>query len=99
MSDEMKTPTERTESCDWKEITTQLDQRGYALTRPILTTAECDDLIRLYAQKNAFRSRVVMARQNFGRGEYQYFADPLPPLVLELRDRFYSPLAEIANRW
>ena len=84
---------------DWSEIAPALDDRGYALTQPVLTSAECEGLIRLYAKREAFRSRVVMARHNFGRGEYQYFADPLPALVVALREQFYSPLAEIANRW
>jgi len=95
----MKTPAERIESCDWSTLTAQLDERGYALTQPLLTAAECNELIRLYSERKAFRSRVVMQRHNFGRGEYQYFAEPLPSLVLELREHFYSPLAEIANRW
>ena len=84
---------------DWNALATQLDERGYALTRPVLTAQECDVMIRLYDDKKAFRSRVVMERHNFGRGEYQYFADPLPSLVRRLREQFYPPLAEIANRW
>ena len=95
----MKTPAERIENCDWRELTAQLDERGYALTHALLTAAECAELIRLYGKKDAFRSRVIMARHNFGRGEYQYFDEPLPSLVLELREHFYPPLAEIANRW
>ena len=95
----MKTPAERIESCDWSRLTAQLDERGYALTQPLLTAMECAELIRLYGNRDAFRSRVIMERHNFGRGEYQYFALPLPSLVLELREHFYSQLAEIANRW
>ena len=95
----MKTAAERIKGCDWSGLTAQLDERGYALTQPVLTGAECDEVIRLYGESDLFRSRVVMARHNFGRGEYQYFAEPLPPLVLELREHFYSPLAQIANRW
>jgi hypothetical protein len=77
----------------------QVDEQGYALTAPLLSLAECDGLIDLYVDSKAFRSRVVMERHNFGRGEYQYFAAPLPPLVAELRESFYPRLAEIANHW
>jgi len=42
---------------------------------------------------------VDMARYRFGVGEYKYFADPLPPIVGELRARAYPPLAVVANRW
>jgi hypothetical protein len=95
----MNSPKQRVAACDWPQLAAQLDEQGYAFTPPLLTAAECDALIRLYADSNAFRSRVVMARHNFGRGEYQYFANPLPPLVAELRESFYAPLAEIANAW
>jgi hypothetical protein len=95
----MKTSGQRFESCNWTDIAAQLDERGYGLTEELLTAAECDELIRLYSNRDAFRSRVVMERHNFGRGEYQYFGDPIPPLVLELREQFYPPLARIANSW
>ncbi len=90
---------QRVASCDWPQLAAQLDERGYALTSPLLSPAECDELIGLYADCQGFRSRVVMERHNFGRGEYQYFAAPLPALVAELRESFYPPLADIANRW
>ena len=95
----MKTAGQRVAACDWPQLTAQLDEQGYALTEPLLTSGECNDLIRLYADASVFRSRVVMARHNFGRGEYQYFADPLPPLIAELREGFYPPLAAVANAW
>jgi hypothetical protein len=61
--------------------------------------ADCADVIALYDQPERFRSRVVMARHGFGSGEYQYFADPLPDVVAELRAGLYPPLAAIGNRW
>jgi hypothetical protein len=96
---QLKSVTNRVAACDWPQLAAQLDEHGYALTEPLLSPAECDDLIQLYADSSVFRSRVMMARHNFGRGEYQYFAAPLPLLVAELRERFYPPLAVIANSW
>jgi hypothetical protein len=95
----MMSVTRRIAACDWAQFAAQLNEQGYALTPPLLVPAECDDLIRLYADASAFRSRVVMARHNFGCGEYQYFAAPLPAIVAELRESFYEPLTEIANAW
>jgi hypothetical protein len=92
-------PHQRVAACDWPQLAEQLDEQGYAMTPALLSPAECDGLVRLYSDSSAFRSRVVMERHNFGRGEYQYFANPLPPLVADLRESFYPPLAEIANRW
>ena len=95
----MMSVTQRVATCDWPQLAAQLNEQGYALTPPLLTQAECEALIRLYADGSAFRKQVVMQRHNFGRGEYQYFANPLPPLVAELRESFYPPLAEVANVW
>jgi hypothetical protein len=65
----------------------------------LLTLDECQELTALYPADARFRSRVVMARHNFGRGEYKYFAYPLPRLVTGLRTSLYRPLVQIANRW
>src|SRR5262245_30338874 len=89
----------RIANCYCQRPSSQLDEQGYALTAQLLSPDECVELIRLYADGGAFRSRVVMERHNFGRGEYQYFSAPLPPLVAELRESFYPPMAEIANHW
>jgi hypothetical protein len=64
-----------------------------------LTAERCAELARIYASDAPFRSRVVMARHGFGRGEYKYFSYPLPEPVAVLRAALYPPLAEIANRW
>ena len=84
---------------DWAAAAGALDEEGYALTPALLSPAECRRLIALYDDADRFRSRIDMRRHGFGRGEYQYFAYPLPPLVAKLRAAFYPPLAEIANSW
>jgi hypothetical protein len=85
---------------DWARIASDLDAQGYATTvAALLTPPQCDALVAAYAQDRLFRSRIVMARHGFGRGEYKYFAYPLPEPILGLRTALYAPLAEIANRW
>lgn len=76
-----------------------LGDQGWATTPPVLTPAECAELIRLYPDERRFRSRVEMARFRFGEGEYKYFADPLPPVVLALRRHAYPHLAAVAGAW
>ena len=80
-------------------IAAGLDAQGWATTGPVLTQDECERLIASYDDHSAFRSTVVMARHGFGRGEYRYFAYPLPELVSTLRSRLYEQLLPIANDW
>jgi uncharacterized protein len=89
----------RVATLDWEELGATLSARGYATTGPLLTPAECADMAALYADAARFRSRVVMQRHAFGRGEYQYFSYPLPKLVAELRRTIYPHLAPVANEW
>ncbi|WP_304217702.1 2OG-Fe(II) oxygenase [Phenylobacterium aquaticum] len=84
---------------DWAGVETELDARGCALLPGLLSPQDCAAVIALYDHPAGFRSRVVMSRHGFGRGEYQYFAYPLPDLVQTLREATYSRLAPIANRW
>jgi hypothetical protein len=84
---------------DWTRISAELDARGWALTGPVLDAPTCTAVSGAYDDERLYRSRVVMARHGFGRGEYRYFAYPLPPLVERLRQGLYPPLAAIANRW
>ena len=84
---------------DWSRIETDLDAYGCAVAPGVLSAEECAGLAAAYTDDALFRSRVVMARHGFGRGEYKYFRDPLPALVARLRENFYPHLAPIANRW
>ncbi len=72
---------------------------GHAVLPQLLSAAECAAITDLYPQADNFRSRVVMARHGFGRGEYQYFSYPLPERVQQLRSALYPPLVDVANRW
>jgi hypothetical protein len=84
---------------DWPRIGEELDAHGSAVARGVLSPDECEGLASLYDSDAPFRSRIVMARHGFGRGEYKYFAYPLPELIEGLRGALYPSLAEIANRW
>ena len=90
---------ERIAALDWATIAAELDAHGCATTGPLIDAQECGELVAAYGDDSLFRSRVVMARHGFGRGEYKYFADPLPPPVAALRTALYPSLATIANRW
>lgn len=83
----------------WPELERDLDSHGNAVLHRLISPEECGQLAALYDQENGFRSRIVMARHGFGRGEYKYFEYPLPPLIAELRSSLYRQLAPIANRW
>jgi len=89
----------RVAALDWAGLAAALDAHGCATTGPLLTPEECAALRDLYGSDTPFRSRIVMARHGFGRGEYKYFAYPLPEIVAALRAALYAPLAGIANRW
>jgi hypothetical protein len=84
---------------DWERMAADLDAHGCATTGPLLTSEQCIALAETYGADGLFRSRVIMTRHGFGRGEYKYFAYPLPELVAALRGALYPPLADIANRW
>ncbi|MCW3477327.1 2OG-Fe(II) oxygenase [Limobrevibacterium gyesilva] len=90
---------QRVGALDWDRIATDLDSAGWATTGAVLTVAECEALAGLYDDATMFRSRIVMSRHGFGRGEYQYFANPLPAPVAALRRSLYPHLAPVANRW
>lgn len=91
--------TARAEALDWPRVAADLDAGGWAMIGQLLTSQECKGIAGLYGDDGRFRSRVVMARHGFGRGEYKYFAYPLPDIVAELRGALYPQLAPVANRW
>jgi hypothetical protein len=84
---------------DWPAVAAHLDAHGWALLPGLLTAAESAAVAGLYDDEPRFRNRIVMARHGFGRGEYKYFAHPLPDTVAALRTGLYPRLAPIANRW
>jgi uncharacterized protein len=88
-----------TDALDWPTIERDLDAYGCAVTPKLLSPETCRELAALYPDDARFRSRVVMASYGFGRGEYKYFAYPLPEPIVALRHGFYSRLAPIADRW
>jgi uncharacterized protein len=90
---------QRVGAIDWGAVAEALDARGAAVIERLLSAQECAALAALYAQGAPFRSRVVMERHGFGRGEYKYFAYPLPEVIGALRAQIYPHLAPLANRW
>jgi hypothetical protein len=84
---------------DWEQIATNLDAHGCAVIGPALSPEECRAMAATYDDDERFRSRIIMGRHGFGRGEYKYFAHPLPDVVAALRTALFPPLAVIANRW
>src|SRR6185369_623371 len=83
---------------DWARIAREVDAEGWSRLGALLSAAECHSLVQAYDEAR-FRSTVDMAQHRFGRGQYRYFATPLPPLVAALRRAAYAQLAPIANRW
>jgi len=83
----------------WTQISHDLDAEGNAIIKGLLSPDECDRVRALYEKEEIFRSRVVMERHGFGRGEYKYFRYPLPDLIAELRTSIYPHLVPVANVW
>src|SRR5262249_57674280 len=84
---------------NWKALEAELWERGHALTAPILTSAECEELVSLYGKEELFRKTIHMAPRRFGEGDYKYFKYPLPSLVQSLRVHLYRRLPPIAHGW
>jgi hypothetical protein len=95
----LKATVERVDGFDWQGVARDLDQQGHAMMEQLLSPEECLAIAGLYADDDVFRSRVVMERHGFGRGEYKYFRYPLPDPLSELRAAVYPHLVPVANRW
>ena len=91
--------SKRIESVDWSTAEASLWACGYAVTKPLLAAAECEELTEMYGHETRFRSHIVMERFRFGVGDYKYFEHPLPEIVSQLRTSAYPHLAKVANAW
>jgi hypothetical protein len=89
----------RVAAYDWPVVASELDGNGCAVLRELLTPDECAAVAQLFSDESLFRSQVQMARHGFGKGEYRYFAYPLPDLLESLRTALYPHLASVANEW
>ena len=90
---------ERLSNVVWERVESDLDEYGGAVLERLLSSEECEAIAGMYPDAAVFRSRVVMARRGFGRGEYKYFRYPLPQIISEMRTHLYPRLAPIANHW
>ncbi|WP_431046670.1 2OG-Fe(II) oxygenase [Roseateles sp. L2-2] len=95
----IETPQDLVTALDWSDVEDDLGQDGFAVLPSLLTPTQCADVAGYFPADERFRSRIVMERYAFGRGEYKYFSYPLPDVVGALRHALYEPLAPIANRW
>src|SRR6266568_1440869 len=89
----------RVDAIDCTQATSDLDAQGCAGLKGLLSPDECHALAALYPDDKHFRSKIVMGRHGFGRGEYKYFSYPLPDLIAELRPALYAQLRGVANSW
>lgn len=89
----------RLSTYDWKALSGDLNSSGCAILPGLFTPEECRSITALYPEEKNFRSRVIMGRHGFGKGEYQYLKYPLPDLIAIMREAFYPRLAGIANEW
>jgi uncharacterized protein len=89
----------RLSGVNWPHVEAELDAHGVARAGALLDAEECREIAELYDLEQIFRSRVIMGRHGFGRGEYRYFSYPLRPTIQLLRTSLYLRLVATANRW
>ena len=75
------------DALDWRGIERELDAYGCAVAPKLISPETCREFAGLYADDAHFRSRIVMGAHGFGRGEYKYFADPLPDRIVGVASR------------
>lgn len=92
-------PSGRIDALGWDDLAGQLNELGCALTEPVLAPAECAEIAALYADDDLFRATIDMEPRRFGRGQYRYFADPVPAGVAALRASFWPHLLPVARDW
>jgi hypothetical protein len=83
---------------DKDELENTLLLNGFVKLPNVLSRASCEELMSAYDQ-DIYRSIINMQRYNFGRGEYKYYAYPLPDLISKLRTYFYDKLKPVAKEW
>jgi hypothetical protein len=83
----------------WSDILCQLNQSGFARVPELLSKKECEELSGRYAMASLYRNVISMEQYRFGKGEYKYFAYPLPPQIARIRTDMYLPLSQLANQW
>ncbi len=86
-------------SISWDRVYQSINERGYAVLSSLLTMTSCAELVQAYGEDAHYRSTINMQRYRFGKGEYKYFRYPLPPIIQQLRESLYTPLAPLANEW
>jgi uncharacterized protein len=92
-------PSGRIDALGWDDLAAELNDLGCALTEPVLSPAECADIAALYADDDLFRATIDMEPRRFGRGQYRYFADPVPAGIAALRASFWPRLLPVARDW
>lgn len=87
------------EKINWDEVSSALNEKGFAHLSDILSKDECLQLQTLYGKADLFRSVINMQRYRFGKGEYKYFRYPLPKILQTVRENYYEKLVPVANEW
>lgn len=91
--------TEKLNKINWPSVAEEMHEKGYAILPKLLSSEQCQALIKSYNTPALYRKTVIMERYRFGLGEYKYFDYPLPESIQSLRENIYPMLTPIANLW